>query len=547
MSGQLTNNASVDVPLLSLDAVEFRDQSQLSSLRWIMVVIYVLAGAANAMVLMTWSPIFNQGVAYFLEALGSNSVSTGVNVMFSAFQIMYLPGTLVAVYLQKQYGLRYTMIYGGILTALGCLIRWIAAQVHSSNGPDAQVVATYVFILIGTFIVAQVQPVYLNLPTLISMTWFSVGERDFAMTILSLANTAGAALGSIVPTLIVKERDTAPTALGPDISMLLLVQLIVAIIALALVYYGYANAPAVPPSIGAERLLKQQAPPALSGTEPNSNRTKAKGTKEVSMYNSVCKLLKSTQYLLLLCAFGCALGIVNSLASLLGQLPTNNTPYQVGVIGFCLILCGFFGAVISGILLSKFKMYATTLKIAYIAALISWICFFLSCHNDNFTVMCLTAGLTGFFIFATIPAGIQCAVECTHPISEDLVVGMLYFLSNVVTIPCTFIGQAVLNVNTSADDTINAESNYGISFGWFAVFSTSVLGVGFLCVLAFRSGDYRRLKLDVVADIDANGQETPRQSFADPYKLNSPLNGSGRNPYRGQNNGTIKGPEALVV
>jgi len=80
--------------------------------RWLIVLIVFVAGAANAMVVLTWAPIFAQGSTYFTQALGSNNVSTGVNILFSSFQIMYLPGTVCAMHVLKRYGLRNTLLYG---------------------------------------------------------------------------------------------------------------------------------------------------------------------------------------------------------------------------------------------------------------------------------------------------------------------------------------------------------------------------------------------------------------------------------------------------
>jgi FLVCR family MFS transporter 7 len=505
--------------------------------RWLIVFLFLWAGAANSMVLLTWSPIFSQATTYFSSALGSNSVSTGVNMFFSAFQIMFLSGTLGATLMLKKYGLRVTLLYAGLLTCVGCLLRWGIAQSHSKEDPNLNAVSTYVLILLGTFFVAQVQPVYLNLPTVISMTWFGVGERDFAMTILSLANTAGSAIGSIVPSLLVPESDQTASALGPDIANLLLVQLCVAAASLVCVYFAFANAPPEPPSLAAEQLLRASqiyqagagSAPANAGGGGSGDETFEDDEKQkvLSVRESVHRLLGNTQYVLVLCGFSCAIGSLNSLASLLGQLPTNNTSTQVGLIGFSLILSGFVGAVACGVVLSAYKAYATTLKVAYCGAVVSWVCFFLSAHNDNFNVMCLFGALTGFFVLATIPAGLQNAVECTYPVSEDISVGLLYLTANLVTIPYTFIGQAVLGNNGSNnDDKFDTSVNNGVSYCDFGYFSTSMIGFGCICVLFYRAGDYKRLQMDIVAEIDGFGNErvstSGRSSFV---RVSSSSNG----------------------
>jgi hypothetical protein len=363
----------------------------------------------------------------------------------------------------------------------------------------------------------------LTLPLLllavISLTWFSVSERDFAMTILSLANTAGSAMGSIVPTLLVSESDTDAESLGPDIASLLLVQLVCAAVAMVTVYIWFTSAPALPPSVAAGLLQKSNSRPAGTssvaggaageGSEGEEEQTKSKKriSDDDSMWQNVKKLLGNTQYVLLLCGFACAIGSLNSLASLLGQLPTNNTPSQVGIIGFCIILSGFFGAVSCGAILSTYKAYATTLKAAFIGALASLVCFFLACHNDSFSLMCLTGGMTGFFVIATIPAGLQCAVECTHPVSEDAAVGLIQLMANLATVPFTFLGQTMLaNNGTAGGDNFNADVNDGVQYGRYALFATSVLAFGTLCVMAFRSGDYRRSRLEN----EINDNETKR-------------------------------------
>ena len=355
-----------------------------------------------------------------------------------------------------------------------------------------------------------------RLLAVISLTWFGVDERDFAMAILSLANTAGAAIGMLLPTLLVSESATDAGSLGPDIASLLFVQLVCAAVALVTVYFWFTSAPALPPSVAAEllkksKLLRQGAAAAAAGASEGGveegQTEKKMQVSEDSMWQNVKKLLGNMQYVLLLCSYACAIGTLESLASLLGQLPTNNTPSQVGINGFCIILTGFFGAMSCGAIISTYKAYATTLKAAFIGALASLVCFFLACHNDSFSLMCLTGGMTGFFVIATIPAGLQCAVECTHPVSEDAAVGLIQLMANLATVPFTFLGQTMLaNNGTAGGDNFNADVNDGVQYGRYAIFATSVLAFGTLCVMAFRSGDYRRSRLEN----EINDNETKR-------------------------------------
>ena len=488
--------------------------------RWIIVVVFLLAGAANAMTLLTFSPVFDQAVTYFTGPLnGSGSgTSTAVNLLFSAFQIMFLPGTLAGVYVQKNYGLRCTLLYAGSLTTVGMALRWVAAELYEDNSP-----VTYVIILIGTMLVAQAQPVYLNLPTMISLTWFPVAERDFAMTILSLANTAGSAAGSVVPALVVKSSATTMDDLQPAFRNLLLVQLVTAGATFVLVYVLFLNAPKVPPSVAAEKLaaIADAAAAAVSKSDGDSvvidsSDTGAgagagiiggppSSTEAASIYEEVCTLMTNAQYMRIFFGFASAIASLNSLASLLGQLPLDNTAAEIGFVGFSIILTGFVGAVACGVVLAKYKAYATTLKASYTGAMVFWIAFALSAHHDALQYQLVFGALLGFFVLAGVPAGLQNAVESAYPVSEDISVGLMYLAANLLTIPYTFIGQSLLN---GANEGDNNDSPHYTTFGYF---STAMLGMGWLCVMTYKSGEYRRLNLENEGGEGAQSQEVDRR------------------------------------
>ena len=52
---------------------EEEDQSTARDVRyrWLVVVLFLWAGAANAIVMLTWSPIFDAGKEYFTNSFGA--------------------------------------------------------------------------------------------------------------------------------------------------------------------------------------------------------------------------------------------------------------------------------------------------------------------------------------------------------------------------------------------------------------------------------------------------------------------------------------------
>ncbi len=76
------------------------------------------------------------------------------------FQFVYPFGTIVGVVCMKKYGLRNTLIIGGLLNTLGSLVRYIASLLHNELGD----VGTYLLFMLGQVLASIAQPIYVNLP-----------------------------------------------------------------------------------------------------------------------------------------------------------------------------------------------------------------------------------------------------------------------------------------------------------------------------------------------------------------------------------------------
>jgi len=141
---------------------------KVDKIRWLILMCFFVSGSANALVLVTWSPIISAASTYF-GGIGN----TSVNLLTVCFQIMYLPGTILAVNIMKISDLRRTMMFGGFLTTLGCAVRYIGAISQPEISPSS----SYGIVLIGTLFAALAQPFYLNMPARLATAWFGVSER----------------------------------------------------------------------------------------------------------------------------------------------------------------------------------------------------------------------------------------------------------------------------------------------------------------------------------------------------------------------------------
>lgn len=202
-------------------------------------------------------------------------------------------------------------------------------------------------------------------------------ERDIATTLCSLANPLGSAIGSLIPPMFVKSSYLFDDISG--VSGLTLTQLIVAIIALGVVVLLFQSEPISPPS-NSESIKSQNE---SSGNNKNFKQ-------------EFFQLMGNNEYIKLLLSFTIALGNLNALAALLGQLPDSFSNGQIGATGFALILSGFLGAFLGGILLEKTKAYRPILKYSWMLAVVTWAIFTCSVRSGSFIFFIIAGAFLGF-------------------------------------------------------------------------------------------------------------------------------------------------------
>jgi MFS family permease len=343
------------------------------SYRWVVLVVFVLSGIANAMVLLTWAPITDKAQTYW------NDINiTWINLLSVIFQICYIPGTMLALWFSERLKLRGLLLRGGLLTCFGCLIRCIGAFSRDAGGAQL----SYALILMGTFFVGLSQPFYLNMPAKIAATWFGVNERDIATTLCSLANPLGSALGSLIPSMFVESESYHDISKG--VRYLLIVQMIVSIFALVLALIFLRSEPSTPASASAEQMQIIKSTKGLN-----------------TVFGEIQKLFSNREYVKLLFSFTIVLGSLNALAALLNQLPGGFSNSEVGLSGAILILSGFFGAFLTGFVLDYSKSYQIVVRVAYFLTLLSWIFFLSNCRSNNFALFIFSASLLGFTTLPT--------------------------------------------------------------------------------------------------------------------------------------------------
>jgi predicted MFS family arabinose efflux permease len=144
-------------------------------IRWIQLLVYVLATFGNAIHGMTFAPIESQTSKFY-------SISTTkVNSLAIVFLFLYVVGTMFSIWLSRQLSMRMTMVIGSLLN-LGVFIR-LVSLIDPHGG--------YLALVVGQIFPAIAAPFFLNSTALFAARWFAPSQRDIATAICSMANPLG--------------------------------------------------------------------------------------------------------------------------------------------------------------------------------------------------------------------------------------------------------------------------------------------------------------------------------------------------------------------
>ncbi|KFR00477.1 hypothetical protein N306_00191, partial [Opisthocomus hoazin] len=164
-------------------------------------------------------------------------------------------------------------------------------------------------------------------------------------------------------------------------------------------------------------------------------------TEEYSYVQSILRLLRNANFMLLMVTYGLNAGKKKS--PLLNRMVIHHYPGEevnAGRIGLTIVLSGMAGALISGIWLDRTKTYKQTTLVVYIMSLVGMIAYTFTLSLGHLWVVFVTAGMLGFFMTGYLPLGFEFAAELTYPESEGTSSGLLNVSAQIFGIAFT-IGQ----------------------------------------------------------------------------------------------------------
>ncbi|XP_034942789.1 uncharacterized MFS-type transporter C09D4.1 isoform X2 [Chelonus insularis] len=379
-------------------------ETKIYKIRWLMLAIFVVYSASNAMQWIQYSIITNIVDKYY------HCGTFAVNMTSMIYMITYIPFIFPASYVLDRFGLRWAAIAGGFGTALGT---WVKVF---SVAPDKFWLA-----FIGHTIVASSQTFVLSVPARLAAVWFGPDQVSSACSIGVFGNQLGIAVGFLFPPMLVSNsNDTRIIEQG--FRAMNYTNAAITSIAFLLILIFFKAKPPLPPS---------PAQAALHDID-----------KSEDFFQSLKRLVLNFGYIMLLLSYAVNVGIFYAISTLLNQIVLKYFPgaeVHAGRIGLAIICAGMLGSVVCGVVLDKTRRFKETTLVVYLFSLVGLIIFTFTVNSGYISVIYITSSLLGFFMTGYLPVGFEFAAELTYPEPEGTSAGLLNAMTQVFGIAFTML------------------------------------------------------------------------------------------------------------
>ncbi|XP_054443596.1 heme transporter FLVCR1 [Pteronotus mesoamericanus] len=367
-------------------------RTALSARRFVVLLIFSLYSLVNAFQWIQYSIISNVFEGFY----GVSSLH--IDWLSMVYMLTYVPLIFPATWLLDTRGLRLTAMLGSGLNCLGAWIKCGSVQQH-----------LFWVTMLGQSLCSVAQVFILGLPSRIASVWFGPKEVSTACATAVLGNQLGAAVGFLLPPVLVPNTQNDTDLLAHNISTMFYGTSAVSTFLFILTVIAFKEKPDYPPS---------QAQAALQDSPP----------EEYSYKKSIRNLFKNIPFVLLLITYGIMTGAFYSVSTLLNQMILTyyeGEEVNAGRIGLTLVVAGMVGSILCGLWLDYTKTYKQTTLIVYILSFFGMVIFTFTLDLGHIIIVFVTGGVLGFFMTGYLPLGFEFAVEITYPESEGTSSGLL--------------------------------------------------------------------------------------------------------------------------
>lgn len=431
--------------------------------RWIILFIFSFISLLSAFNWIEYNIIQDVTIHFYNKSLpeGEAEQNDAVNWFSMIYMLCYIPLVFPAMFLLDKRGLKLSIVLGGLLTTIGSVIKCFAVE------PEYFLVA-----FLGQTICAIAQAFTLSVPARLSALWFGPTQIALATSIGVFGNQLGAAVGFLLPPIIVFKSDNVEDMKRQFLILLIPLASLCGLVTLAAIIF-IKDQPEKPPSVAQLEIRNQLI-------RYESLKSQEKQSDFQLFRQSLMNLFKNSNFDLLLISYGINTGSYYAIGTLLNQIVSfyhQNENEKIGLIGLTLVLSGLIGAVIGGIILDRTKAYKATTFAIYACAFISMVLFTLTL-SINIWIIFATAFLLGFFLTGYLPVGFELAAEITYPEPEGSSCGLLNSSAQFFGIGYTYIQGRLISM-------------YGATAGNIFISVSLLIGT---IITGFIKSDLRRQK-----------------------------------------------------
>lgn len=354
------------------------------------------------------------------------------------------------------------MVGGSIVKCFGGLLACTPAR-H----------AAFAATVVGQAGMALGQPHVVNSPAALGTEWFEIAERDFASTLGLLGNILGQALGEALSPIVVSTAQAMGFSSGGAILVLSTFVLV---------------------------------PVAVTGvwaTIRFANRTKTQFSSLALDEQSMMRVWAGTlredgHFVVLWIAFCLGISVFNTLLAIAAQwlAPCGYSAATVGLMTATFVLTGIPSAAMIAIILDATRAYRPAIRFLAFVNFAATLALLLSARRNYAPMLYVAFASLGAAMIASSAALMEAAVECTHPKPPEVSTGLLFCGGNVLSIPTTYIFQALLDQQRGSCQSFTAVVSRGSPVATF-----TAVTIGLCCSLLFAyRGPYKRFEAECVAD-----------------------------------------------
>jgi len=421
--------------------------------RWLMMWLFCLALGVNQVIWITFSPIAAVAEEQF------EVQDWFVNGLSLIFMVTYVPMTLPATYFIERLGCRTALVTGSFLTFLGACIRAVAAYLSTDYASSHTRAA---LLMAGQFVAAVGQPFLMNMPPKLANVWFPTHQRAIADTVCSMAAPVGAAVGFLLPDMLMTGDKPMLQMLSAEAALAGGIFLIAAPL--------FRSQPPTPPSTSAAFSAKAKnawvtnyqagSPSQASPTSPLSAQPSGgpaapllsplgqrASLEQRTVLSETLEALCDRDFLAIQAAFAFGQGTTNAYGTLIAQLitPFGFSEDDSSSLASAVVFSGILGAAICATILGYTNNYKGTLMgcftISSIAGVGLAVVIPMAGRHPSLAWKALTYTASAFFgmtMTPVMPVAFEASVELMLPdVGEAVLSGLCMLGGQVVGLALT--------------------------------------------------------------------------------------------------------------